>query len=573
MELRERQNEAIHGGEFGPGILKCWDESWSGQDATGTEITGGQSTLVVAATGFGKTVLFAAVADLVLNDKGGRVVLLTHRDKLLWQARDTFAEFGRDCDVEMGEYKVAQDGLYARDVLLMTVQTGRSGKHKKRFEKFNPEDYSLCIVDEAHHSVSNEFLECINHFKKNPKCKVLGVTATPDRHDEKALRTAFDSVAYVYGLQRAINDGWLCPIQVQYHELEDYDLSNVDARGGDFIVGQLENELLKHVAPCAQKLYEATREELTLHFCAGVHQAIAMSDALNAIRPGIATYLLGNTPDERRVEIYQNFVPDGSIRYLVNVGVATEGFDQFGIQNISLDRPTKSRPLFEQMIGRGSRLWEGLDLSGGSEDRKERIALSPKPVNKIHDFVGASGRHKLVTVSDILGGNERLNSEVSKRIREAGKPADVAQMMVLVAKEFEEQERVKRAREFQKGKATYRTQFIDPFNLFQVSDTRSSRIDGCVRLSEKQINFLRNAGYEPSQLSSTQGKQLIGKLMERRTVNLATPKQVRLLRDKGVPEADKMSFENASRLITRIADNHWRFSPSMLQGQESEGAF
>lgn len=565
MELRERQYEAIHGGEFGPGILNCWDESWTGKDATGAEITGGQSTLVVAATGFGKTVLFAAVADLILNNKGGRAVLLTHRDKLLWQAKGTFLEFGRDCDVEMGEYKASSDGLYARDVLLMTVQTGRSGKYKKRFEKFDPADFSLCIVDEAHHAASNEFLECINHFKRNPNCNVLGVTATPDRHDEKALRTAFNTVAYVYGLQRAVNDGWLCPIQVQYHELEDYDLSNVETRGGDFVVGQLESELLKHVSPCAQKLYEATNEELTLHFCAGVHQAVAMSDALNAIRPGIATYLLGNTPDERRVEIYQNFVPDGSIRYLVNVGVATEGFDQYGIQNISLDRPTKSRPLFEQMIGRGSRLWEGLDLSGDSDDRKERIALSQKPVNKIHDFVGVSSRHKLVTVPDILGGNDALNTAVVKRIRESGKPADVAQTMLSVAREFEEQERIIRAREYQKGKATYRSQFIDPFNLFQISETRSSRIDGCIRLSERQVGVLRNAGYDPANLSSTQGKQLIGKLMERRGSNLATPKQVRLLRDKGVPNAENMPFENASRLITRIASNRWQYSPSMLE--------
>ena len=500
----------------------------------------------------------------MLRQRAGRVMLLTHRDKLLWQAKDTFQGFGHECDVEMGEFRADSSGIFGRNIVLMTVQTGRSGKGEKRFEKFNPEEFGLLIVDEAHHAPSNEFLQCINHFKKNPNCRVLGVTATPDRHDMKALSLAFGSVAFAYGLQRAIGDGWLCPVEVQFHELESYDLSNVKANSDDFIVKQLENELLKHVAPCAQKLYEVTREELTLHFCAGVKQAEAMSDALNAIRPGIATYVLGTTSPERRTEIYQSFVPDGGIRYLINVGVATEGHDNPFIQHISLDRPTKSRSLFEQMIGRGSRLWPDLDLSGDADDRRERIALSPKPVNSIHDFVGVSGRHKLVTVADILGGNEKINAEAIKRVRQSGKPADIAELMLDVSKEFEEQERVKQAREFQKGKAMYRTRFVDPFNLFQISDTRTSRVDGCQRLSENQINVLMRAGYDPAQLSSTQGKQLVGGLMQRRSAGLATPKQVKLLRDKGVPSPEAMPFASASQLIDKIAKNRWHFDSSML---------
>ena len=565
MELRERQREAIYGGEFGPGILKCWDENYSGPDATGTAIIGGQSTLVVAATGFGKTVLFAGVADILLRQNAGRVMLLTHRDKLLWQAQDTFEAFGYQCDVEMGEFRADTAQMFSREIVLMTVQTGRSGKGEKRYEKFRPEEFALVIVDEAHHSVSNEFLEIINHFKKNPDCKILGVTATPDRHDEKALRNVFGSVAYVYGLQRAIGDGWLCPIEVQFHELESYDLTNVRARGDDFVQRELENELLKHVAPCAQRLYEVTKEELTLHFCAGIEQAKAMADALNAIRPGIAAYVLGTTPDEQRVGIYQSFVPDGNIRYLINVGVATEGYDNPYIQHVSLDRPTKSRSLFEQMIGRGSRVYPEVDLTGDSEDRRERIALSAKPVNSIHDFVGVSGKHKLVTVADILGGNDLLNSEAVKRIRKSGMPGDIAQTMLQVSKEFEEQERIKQAKEYQKGKASYRTHFVDPFNLFQVSDVRNSKVDGCFRLSPRQVEALQRAGYDPATLSSTQGKQLLGGLSERRNAGLATPKQVALLRKQGVPGAEQIPFLKASELITAIANNHWEFNSSMLQ--------
>ena len=511
------------------------------------------------------TVLFAAVADLHLQERSGRVMLLTHRDKLLWQAQSTFEQFGRLCDVEMGEFHADQSQMFGREIVLMTVQTGRSGKGQKRYEKFNPEDFGLVIVDECHHAPSNEFLNCINHFKQNPDCKILGVTATPDRHDEKALRTVFGSVAYAYGLQRAIGDGWLCPIEVQFHELEGFDISDVGTVAGDLAQGKLENEMLKQVAAMASEICKVTPHDLGLVFCVGTEQAKALTDALNAIQPSSSAYILGTTPAERRTEIYQSFVPDGIIRRLVTVGVATEGYDNPYVQHIWLGRPTKSRSLFEQMIGRGSRVWPEVDLSGESEDRLERIALSMKPVNSIHDFVGVSGKHKLVTAADILGGDDALNAEVVKRLRKSGVPGDVAEMMRAVSKEYEERERAKQAKLYGQGKATYRVHRIDPFNLFQISDVRQSQIDGCFRLSPRQVGALVRAGYDPATLSSKQGKQLLGGLAERRNSGLATPKQVKLLRDKGVSGAEAIPFSRASQLITAIANNGWRYEPSMMQ--------
>ena len=290
-----------------------------------------------------------------------------------------------------------------------------------------------------------------------------------------------------------------------------------------------------------------------------------MTDALNAIRPGSAAFIIGKTPEEKRTEIYQSYLPGGTIQHLINVMVATEGYDNPYIQHVFDNAPTKSRVTFAQKLGRVTRLWPDIDLSGGSDDRKERIALSMKPVGIYHDFVGNSGKHKLITPADILGANDAINAEVVRRIRKSGKPADIAQLMLKVAKEQEERERISTAKEYQKGKASYRTSFVDPFNLFQVSDVRSSRVDGCVRLSERQITALQKAGYDPTLLSSTQGKQILGGLGERWKQNLATPKQVKLLRDKGVPDAEKIPFQTASNLITKIANNRWQFEPSMMK--------
>jgi superfamily II DNA or RNA helicase len=113
----------------------------------------------------------------------------------------------------MGEYRANTYGAFRSKIIVGTIQTqiaGRAGK--RRMTKFNPDEFSLLIIDEAHHSAAKSYRRVIDYYRQNPNLKVLGVTATPDRMDEKALGQIFESVAYEYDILDSINDGWLVPI-------------------------------------------------------------------------------------------------------------------------------------------------------------------------------------------------------------------------------------------------------------------------------------------------------------------------------------------------------------------------
>ena len=79
----------------------------------------------------------------------------------------------------------------------------------RRYNKFDPNDYSLLLVDEAHHAISNSYRTFIDYMKQNKSLRVVGVTATPDRSDEMAMGTVFDTCCYQYSILDGINQGWL----------------------------------------------------------------------------------------------------------------------------------------------------------------------------------------------------------------------------------------------------------------------------------------------------------------------------------------------------------------------------
>jgi len=172
------------------------------------------TALVVMPTGCGKTILFA---DIIARFQPGRTMVLAHREELIFQAQHKIhAVTGLRARVEMAALRV-DEGVASRQaqVIVSTIQTQVSGRDKKRMEKFLPEDFSLVIVDECHHATSKSYRAAIDHYRTNPRLKVLGVTATPDRTDEEALGQIYETVAYDYEIIEAIQDGWLVPVQQQ----------------------------------------------------------------------------------------------------------------------------------------------------------------------------------------------------------------------------------------------------------------------------------------------------------------------------------------------------------------------
>src|SRR6185369_10554713 len=166
-------------------------------------------------------------------------------------------------------------------------------------------------------------------------------------------------------------------------------------------------------------------------FTASVVQAEACCNILNRAVPGMAEWVCGATEKKKRAEILERFA-HGRTAVVCNCGVLTEGFDDPGVEVVIMGRPTKSRSLYSQMVGRSTRPLPGVvDGPETAEERRAAIAASAKPSCLVVDFVGNAGRHKLVTSADILGGkvSEAALELAMERALKAGGPVNMTEAL------------------------------------------------------------------------------------------------------------------------------------------------
>src|SRR3989339_618871 len=174
MELRPYQNEAVQA------IRNEWKD-------------GRQKTLLVLPTGTGKTVVFSKVVEEETQD-GSKALILAHRGELLDQASVKLMETsGLDSALEKAESSSIGS---KKKVTVASVQTL---SQEKRLTSFSKDYFKTIVVDEAHHTMSDTYQRILTHFDG---ANVLGVTATPDRSDQKSLGKFFDSKAYEYSLHQ-----------------------------------------------------------------------------------------------------------------------------------------------------------------------------------------------------------------------------------------------------------------------------------------------------------------------------------------------------------------------------------
>lgn len=544
IQLRDYQQRAVDN------VFREWEEK--------------RSTLVVHPTGTGKTSTFIEIIRRMF-EKGKRAIICAHREELIHQARER-AELQADlgCEVEMAD-EVASTSLFHRSpVVVATIQTLISGNgDKRRLNRFDPNDFGLLVIDEAHHSTAASYRRVIDHFLQNPELVVLGVTATPDRADEEALGQLFDTVADVYEILDAINDGWLVPIDQQMVNVDSLDFSNIRTTAGDLngadlaAVMEAESNLHGVVGPSI----EIIGDKRTIVFTSSVRHAEMACEIFNRHRQGMADWVCGKTDKESRRRIMRDF-KSGAVQVLCNVGVVTEGVDVPAAEVVIMARPTKSRALYAQMAGRILRPLPGLvDSEADAESRKTAIAQSTKPSALIVDFAGNSGRHKLMTSADILGGNVTDEAiELAKREARKGGRKRVDELLLEAQREVDEaRKRAEAARRAKLiGQARYTTQKVDPFAAFDIAPPRSRGWDAGKQLSEKQRTFLRkHLMVDPDEIPYASAKRLIDEQFRRWHNNLCSVKQASLLRRFGY-DTKEMRRERASELITRLKENKWK---------------
>lgn len=426
----------------------------------------------------------------------------------------------------------------------------------RRLDKFDPNRFDLVIVDEAHHAIAETYRKILDHFN----AKVLGVTATPDRGDKKALGQVFEDVAYRYDVGDAISDGWLVPIEQRFVEIEGLDVSKCRTTAGDLNAKDLTSAVtdFKVMEQMAQRTIALAGDRPSLFFAVTVAHAHAIAEVLQSNTKHLVRALDGKTDKDERREVVQAF-RDGEVRYLVNCALFTEGFDAPSTALVAMGRLTKSRSLYEQMIGRGTRTLDGTleGLNSVVPDvRRAKIHSSGKENLLVLDFVGNSGKHSLISMIDVLGGDASPpEKSIAKKLLESGEVTSVEEAISLAREELAKQS-IKYTRE--RAKKDYKTVIVDPFIALGAGPRGEDMLGRPA--SERQQAMLSKCGINPAGLDKTQARKLISQVVRRRSQNLGTYKQVNRLMKKGLDGsiATNLSFQNASELITRLAANNWR---------------
>lgn len=525
------------------------------------------STMVVMATGLGKTVTFC---DIIRRIHPKRAIVIAHRTELIQQACGALNKIGIRTEVEMGDQKADASMFQTDSAVVASVQSMISGpKDDRRMLKFRPEDFALLVIDEFHHGVSPSYRQVIDHFRQNPNLKVLGVTATPDRLDEKALGLICESVAFKYDIAEAVEDGYLVPIEQQMVRINSLDFSQVRTTAGDLNGGDLaavmEDE--KNLQGMVGAAIQIISNRSTIAFTASVRHAEMCCDIFNRHRSGMAAWICGKTPDDERSKILKQF-RNGEVQVITNVGIATEGFDAPSTECIIVGRPTKSRALYTQMIGRGTRALPGvLDGMHSAFERREAIAESKKGSCLVLDFVGNSGKHKLMTTADILGGkyDEETRDLALNDVMAGERPVRMADALRNAKEKIHERiEQQKREEAARKAKLIAKVKFtmrnVSPFDVLQITPRQDSVFDKGRPLSEKQKDILRKLGVNPDDMAQAAARQLLQKHFERHEKGLCTIKQAMVLAKHGYPpeEAKKFTFDHARKLLDQLAANNWK---------------
>lgn len=358
--------------------------------------SGGVRVPSVLATGLGKTVIFAhLIARWVVEHPLQRVMVLVHTDELVQQAVRKVREVAPD--LRVGVVKAERNEVTAQ-VIVASVQSLRSAKRREQIKRVG-----LIIVDECHHATAPTYRAILDHF---PDAKVAGFTATLARGDKAKLSEVWESEPppFTRGISFGIRRGYLLDVRGKRIVIPDLNLAGVKKSGGDYQDAALGEAMEASYAPeiIAQQYAEVAGDRKGLVFWPLVETAEHGAAAFEAagIQSAVIHGKLGR--EERRLIL--KHLATGEVQVVHNVAVLTEGFDDPTISCVVIARPTRSAPLYQQMVGRGLRP----DLSLPPEERGDCLVL---------DVVGASRSHDLRSlvdlsereISDEIGMDEELS--------------------------------------------------------------------------------------------------------------------------------------------------------------------
>ena len=332
--------------------------------------------LISLPTGVGKTLIVGLVAEALRE----RTLVLAHRDELLHQAKSKIKLVYPDADI--GFLKASEHGGLNSQICIASIQTA-----VRHTEELALRGYKLLICDEAHHAPSKSYKKVFDAcaFMSGQADKLLlGVTATAYRGDSTGLDEVFQEIVFERTISTMMKGGYLCDVRcLEVNTGED--ISCVHLRTGDFAVNELAQviDIPERNALVADTYLEYGEGRRGVVFGVKVEHALHLAEAFR--ERGVACEAVyGDMPEEQRRDVLQRYA-DHELQILTNVGVLTEGWDVPDTDIIMMARPTKSRGLYVQCVGRGLRL---------APNKKDCLLI---------DFVDLAKRHDLCGVGTLAG--------------------------------------------------------------------------------------------------------------------------------------------------------------------------
>lgn len=322
-----------------------------------TRKVGYRRGLVVLATGLDKTWL-AAFDAVAMQAK--RVLFVAHREEILSQAGETFLRIRPNSRV--GFYMGKNRDIEA-DILCASVQTLTNVHH---LERFSPEHFDYIVVDEFHHAAASTYRRLLSHFAPS---FLLGITATPERSDQSdILSLCDDNLIFTCDLFAGIEAKLLSPFHYFGILDESVNYTEIPWRNGRFDPEHLSMQLATYArANHALKEWENRAQQRTLAFCVSTRHADFMAEHFS--RKGIASAAVYAGSNMGRAEALDG-LKSGKLQIIFSVDLFNEGLDLPEIDTVMMLRPTESKILFLQQLGRGLR----------RSDNKEKLVVL--------DFIG-----------------------------------------------------------------------------------------------------------------------------------------------------------------------------------------
>jgi superfamily II DNA or RNA helicase len=356
----------------------------------------GQNNIVALATGGGKTLIAAETSARV--NSVGRVLFLANRNELIRQPQEVFTErLGFLPGVEQADNFASLDAR----VVIGSVQTL---SRKKRLERFPTDHFDYIFADECHLSLAESWKRIFAHFSSAKRC---GITATPFRTDNKSLTDLYEVESYRKGIFDLVDEGYLVnPDHVDRLETA-ISLAQVRVKrtveGIDYDVQDAADAIEPYFMEIAKEIMAKHSEKRILAFLPLIASSQKFVRACQAA--GLrAIHTDGEDPErDAKLAAFRR----GEIQLLSNSALLHTGIDIPACDCTLMLRPTRSKVLYQQVVGRSTRTAPGvIDGLETVEARLAAIAGSSKPRAYILDPMWLTEDHDLVTPMTLIAQTE-----------------------------------------------------------------------------------------------------------------------------------------------------------------------